>query len=512
MSSEEAISVQYRTDQRSPRRALTAESFQIESVERSLELEEMQRMLAGEMGAFSLRYLFINHYINHIGCRAAGTVKAKASQAKKDKIDLIKGFFRRKMVDEADVLFVSRNRPVEIKTESGIIRGDYVFYSVICKLKKRFPLLRISTLFLDDEYSKYEHATAADLVRSGFFSLKKALAWKYRRRSLLRSIKALGADELSLSAESFFQFRVLLRYAILGCSFRNLLHAMKPRVVISNDDCIYTRLRTDVDYKSLIVQSASVLESVERCRSLIFHSSKMLPDLFLCSGRMPGDLKEMAGAAREVIVTGQPRYDILFSPHERYSKEDFVERYGITPGNKIVLWATQTHGLSYEENVKNLKAICKAMKGLKGITLVIKQHPAESEAHTDLIKKFVDRCGIDAVLTPKNSDTYEQLFVCDLMITRHSTTAVEALALKKPVIILNLSGEPDPVDYVREGVAAGVYDENDLKMTIERLLENDRELMKNRDSYLDRHLFKIDGKATDRVVDLIIQMIDACER
>ncbi len=504
--------MQYQTDHRSPRCALTAESFQTENVERALELEEMQRMLVGEMGVFSLRYLFINHYINHIGCRAAGDAKIAASRAKKDKIGLLRGFFKRKKVDEADILFVSRNRPVEIRTESGTIKGDYIFHSVICQLKKRFPYLRISTLFLDDEYSKYEHATAADLARSAFLSLKKAIAWKYRRQSIIRSINALGADELSLSAESFFQFRVLLRYAVLGCSLKNLLHAMKPRVVISNDDCIYTRLRTDVDYKSLIVQSASVLESVERCRSLIFYSSKLLPDLFLCSGRSPGDLKEKAGAAREVIVTGQPRYDILFSPHERYSKEDFVERYGITPENRIVLWATQTHGLGHEENVKNLKAICKAMKGLKGITLVIKQHPAESEAHTDFIKKFMEQCGIDAVLTPKNSDTYEQLFVCDLMITRHSTTAVEALALKKPVIILNLSKEPDPVDYVREGVAAGVYDDNDLKMVIERLLEDDRELMKNRDSYLDRHLFKIDGKATDRVVDLIIQMIDACER
>jgi len=505
-------SVQYRTDQRSPKCALTAESFQTENVERALELEEMQRMLAGEMGAFSLRYLFINHYINHIGCSAASTVKTKAPQAKKNKIELIRGFFRRKKVDEADVLFVSRNRPVEIKTESGIIKGDYIFYSVICRLKKRFPHLRISTLFLDDEYSKYEHATAADIARSAFFSLKKAISWKYRQRSLIRSIKALGADELSRSAESFFQFRVLLRYAILGCSFRNLLHAMKPRVVVSNDDCIYTRLRTDIDYKSLIVQSASVLESVESCRALIFHSSTLLPDLFLCSGRMPGDIKEKAGAARKVVVTGQPRYDVLFNPHEHYSKEDFMRRYGITPGNKIVLWATQTHGLSQEENVKNLKAICEAMKGLKGIILAVKQHPAESEAHTDLIKKYMEHCGIDAILTPKNSDTYEQLFVCDLMITRHSTTAVEALALKKPVIILNLSGEPDPVDYVREGVAAGVYYERDLKETIERLLEDDQELMKNRDSYLDRHLFKIDGKATDRVVDLIIQMIDACER
>jgi predicted glycosyltransferase len=501
-------------NQRSSKRTLTAKGFQAMDVEMALELEVMQKMLAGEIGAFSLRYLFISHYINHIGCGAVRDAKTIVTPPKESKIEIIRGILRKKKVNEADILFVSRNRFVEIKTESGTSNDDYIFYRVIAQLKKRFPDLRVSTLFLDDgygkiEHNKYEHATITDVVRSVFFSLKTAMVWKYYQRSILKSINAQGADEISLSSQSFFQFRVLLRYAILGCSLRNLLNAMKPRVVVSNDDCIYTRLGTDIDYKSLIVQSASVLEPIERCKALIFHNSKLRPDLFLCSGRMSEDIKRRMGSARKVVVTGQLRYDVLFSPSEHYSKEDFMRRYGIDLSNRIVLWTTQTHGLSQEENLKNLKAICEAMNELKGITLVIKQHPAESKAHTHLINEFIGRYGINAILTPKNSDTYEQLFACDLMITRHSTTAIEALVLKKPVIILNLSGEPDPVDYVREGVAAGVYDENSLRKMIVRLLKDDRVLMNNRDLYLDRHLFKIDGKATDRVVDSIIQMIDA---
>ena len=235
----------------------------------------------------------------------------------------------------------------------------------------------------------------------------------------------------------------------------------------------------------------------------------MKPDIFLCSGKESGEIKENAKIAKKIAVTGQPRYDILFNPQELYCKDDFRKRHAIKTGQKIVLWATQTHGLCNDENIKNLRAVFGACQDLKDVTLLIKQHPAETKVHTKLINDFLNRYSINAVLTPKDSDTYEQLFVCDIMITKHSTTAIEAIALKKPVIILNLSGKTDLVDYVCKQVATGVYDENDLKDTIEKLLLDESRQEKNRDTYLEDNLSTIDGKATDRVVDVIVQMIDS---
>ena len=147
------------------------------------------------------------------------------------------------------------------------------------------------------------------------------------------------------------------------------------------------------------------------------------------------------------------------------------------------------------------------MKSLEGVSLVIKQHPAEPEKFTDEIMRQIDSYGINAVITPKNSDTYEQLFVCDLMITRHSTTAMEAVALGKPVIILNLSGKPDPVEYVQEGVALGIYNSDDLFAAMKRLLVDDSELSAQRERYIEKYLYKIDGRSTQRVIDIIIKSL-----
>ena len=208
-----------------------------------------------------------------------------------------------------------------------------------------------------------------------------------------------------------------------------------------------------------------------------------------------------------VVVTGQPRYDFLSDADKFYSKEKFLSDYKINPNHKIILWTTQCHGLCDEENVKNFEAVFDTMQNLKDITLVIKQHPWEGKRYIKMIQKYLNSYKMNAIITPKDSDTYEQLFVCDLMITRHSTTAMEAVALSKPVIILNLSGEPDPVEYVKEGVALGVYDEKDLNATIDKLLKDDSELAKNRNEYIEKYLYKIDGKATERVVNLIEKMI-----
>jgi len=234
-----------------------------------------------------------------------------------------------------------------------------------------------------------------------------------------------------------------------------------------------------------------------------------IPDITAVYGTYHKDLLTKVSAYPEdsVVVTGQPRYDTLYHADKIYDKEKKIREYNTNLEHKIILWTTQCHGLSDEENIKNFKVIFETMQNLKDRTLIIKQHPGEGKRYTKMIRNYLEKYKANAIITPKDSDTYELLFVCDLMITRHSTTAMEAVALNKPVVILNLSGEPDPVEYVMEGVALGVYSEEDLRPAIEKLLKDDSELARNRAKYIEKYLYKIDGKATERVVDLIGEMI-----
>jgi UDP-N-acetylglucosamine 2-epimerase len=239
-----------------------------------------------------------------------------------------------------------------------------------------------------------------------------------------------------------------------------------------------------------------------------------IPDITAVYGPYHKDIltKVSAYPKDSVVVTGQPRYDILYHANKIYDKEIFFKKYKINPKHEIVLWATQCHGLSNEENIKNFKKVFETMQNINDATLIIKQHPGEGKRYTKMIEKYLNSYRINAVIASKDSDTYELLYVCDLMITRHSTTAMEAVALNKPVIILNLSGEPDPVEYVKEGVVLGVYKEEGLKSAIEKLLQDDSELAKNRAKYIEKYLYRIDGGATERVVNLIEEMIEESKK
>jgi UDP-N-acetylglucosamine 2-epimerase len=209
----------------------------------------------------------------------------------------------------------------------------------------------------------------------------------------------------------------------------------------------------------------------------------------------------------QIAVTGAPRYDILFHLNRIGCRKEILRRIGVNPDHKIVLWTTGCQALSWEENIKNFEVMKDIFRDLQAITLIVKQHPGEGAKHTKLIKKkLLTKRLPNITLVPKDANTYEFLKVCDLLITKASTTALEAIALNKPVIILDLSGEESTIEYVREGVALAVYSKNALKEGIRQLLHDDSALTANRPSYIENHLHQIDGNATRRVIDLITRL------
>lgn len=209
----------------------------------------------------------------------------------------------------------------------------------------------------------------------------------------------------------------------------------------------------------------------------------------------------------KVAVTGAARYDILYHLDRLGSKKEILSKIGVNPDHKIVLWTTTCQALSWEENIRNIEVMKDTFRDLKTITLIVKQHPGEGPKYTKFLKKeFLAKKLQNIVLVPKDANTYAFLKVCDLLITKVSTTALEAIALNKPVISLDLSGEESIAEYVREGVALAVYSKDALREGIKQLLNDDSALAVNRPSYIKKQLHEIDGNATRRVVDLITRL------
>ena len=295
----------------------------------------------------------------------------------------------------------------------------------------------------------------------------------------------------------------------MNYAYFDAINTFNPKIIVSNDDIIQLKPKSkNPNLKFVTLQSATVSPINETYRKYFireFGSDSVKSDIFICAGEYFKELKEYSNVAKNVVVMGQPRYDILTRADEIYDKSKIISDLGLNPAKKIVLWCTQTHGLSLDENVSSISAVYSTMASIKGDTqLVIKLHPGEDQN----APLYQGNSQYEPVILGKDVDTYALLSACDLMITKNSTTAMEAIILNKPVIILNLSGEPDRVNYVHEGVALGVYDPADLSSTIEKLLDNGSILYDKREKFIEKYLYKVDGKATERVVNLITSLLD----
>lgn len=230
-----------------------------------------------------------------------------------------------------------------------------------------------------------------------------------------------------------------------------------------------------------------------------------IADVTAVYGQYHKDLLTRAGGYPEnvVVVTGQPRYDRLTDLDRQPVRSRLIEEWHLDPTKKIVLWTTQCHGISDAENELNFHTVFDSISSIKDVQLIIKQHPGEPGRYDTMIQEHLRGYSIDAHIVAKDADTLGLLALSDLVLLLNSTTGLEAVALQKPLIVLNLGGQPDIGNYVLEGVACGVYRPGDLKTTIERLLHDDACLAQNREGFIRRYLYRIDGKAAERVVALI---------
>lgn len=485
--------------------------------------KKLHSILQEEISFLPLWYYSLGHFINPIGVHSLKSKQISESQNILYYLKRIKGYIKqslsKKDEDELDVLFVSRDRFLEIRTIDGIIKSDYLFYSIIHYLHKHYPHIRIGLLSIIDPpdglnvnaYNVFRYITLTTLLKSILFAIKKRVQWAYYKNKIFKKVKKDTRASVSTAflTNFFFRFERLFGCSIEDNSYHNAFNKLKPKVIVSNDDRM--EFKPNFDYENLrfiVLESAGPKnEYYHRLFMSEFGSDKLKPDYFLCAGVYPKALKESSKTAKKVVITGQPRYDVLYYADRLYDRTKIMGDLGLNPNKKMILWTTQTHTASLEGNVRNIKTVYNVMASLKDVLLVIKLHPEEDQKAL-LYKKYKS---FEPVIVGGEVDTYPLLFACDLMITKTSTTAMEAVALNKPVIILNLSAESDPVEYVVEGVASGVYKEEDLKPAIEKLLKDDSGLAKNRQKYIEKYLYKIDGKATERVVSLILKIIKGGE-
>jgi predicted glycosyltransferase len=426
----------------------------------------------------------------------------------------LKRIFKKNNITDVDILFISKDRFVKINSEMGSSSSDSLFFNIIQKISNSNLTLKqalVNTTNPPNDininaYNLFKYVYLFDVINSIFKTLIILILWNYKYKSISFSKNRDNVSNISfaLKMESFFTFKTIFYYYIIDYAFYHIILQLNPQIIVSNDDVMMLKPKIkNSTFKFIVMQYGWVAPEYEYYRKLFinkFGNESIKSDYFICTGEYHKKLKEFSSTSKNIIISGQSRYDTLAHPTDIYNKQKIFKKLGLDLNKKMILWMTSTHSLLPHENLESIDAIYSTMLSFEDAQLVIKLHPTEDQ-NAPLYRK---NNTYHPIIANKETDTYALLFACDLMITKSSTTALEAIILNKPIVILNLSGEPDKIDYVKEGVAIGVYDKKDLKVVIKEILYNEKFLIVNRDDYIEKNLYLIDGKASERALNIII--------
>ncbi len=227
-------------------------------------------------------------------------------------------------------------------------------------------------------------------------------------------------------------------------------------------------------------------------------------------------LRELPRDKDKIVVTGQPRYD-RYVLDDR-SAAEIRRRLTLDPSKKIVLFASthyydtgsgeDTDPLGMHEHYVWLKTIYAELNKLKGVHILVKPHPNINDSIEMHRKVIRDLCASDTfTLFPRTHDIVELIKVSDVFVTFGSTTVLEAMIWEKPIVMVDLYYEAiETMPYVQQAVVVGVAKKEGILPAVVAMLE-DREarekIRSNQKKFIECWLYKVDGRSSARVVDLM---------
>jgi hypothetical protein len=241
-----------------------------------------------------------------------------------------------------------------------------------------------------------------------------------------------------------------------------------------------------------------------------------LPDRTAVFGEAARRLLVSLGRYRpeSLVVTGSPKFDELVRSATPRGREALRSSLGVAHGQRLVLVASRFRGIrqTHQSIGSAFPALVRAVEGLEGVACLVKPHPAEpADAYEAVIRQLGARRV--RVLSP-SADFLELILAADALVTVESLSAVEALVLDRPVLVLNM---PTNIrDLVEQGVALGVGVGEDPGPALRDLVfdpEIRDRLEAARRLYHSDVAHGVDGRATQRILALLHEVAgDAARR
>jgi len=226
-------------------------------------------------------------------------------------------------------------------------------------------------------------------------------------------------------------------------------------------------------------------------------------DLFLAWGAFSGDVLAKRNMPKEkIILTGGIPFDRTLSLVP--DRNSISRILSLDPGKKWILFTTQGSGSGNMPTPDEIRSgvveTAEALANNEDVQLIYQVHPSQN---IDLVTELLDGLSGGNCMVCRYRDTEELISASDAMITFFSTTAIDAVLLRKPLMLINLSDDRDFFPFVQRGAAIGAYEKEDIRPSLDRLMSGfvcSDEVYEELADYIN---YKNDGKALSRVMDII---------
>ncbi len=232
--------------------------------------------------------------------------------------------------------------------------------------------------------------------------------------------------------------------------------------------------------------------------------------VFAMSGKEEASQYERRGIPKEQVKITGP---MIFDDIVEYM--DAAKKHHDKPHKPVVTFfgqpMAQAKFMPHEIYLRYISHILSEIKKVPQARIIIKMHPREDyEEDYRKIVKSLGLADVEIIKQPGTKILYSTIARSDITISFGSTADIESMILGKQVInITGVKGKTAGLTPFEKAITL-VDKDAPLAPVLQRLLTDKRlqqQLEQQRDNYIKENYYKIDGKACERVVQLIEETV-----
>jgi len=220
----------------------------------------------------------------------------------------------------------------------------------------------------------------------------------------------------------------------------------------------------------------------------------------------------------KIFITGNPLHDVLVEcdADSIYRKiEAYFEIQDFPHNRKIIVLGTCLHS-EYDDRLsptdlyrKYIRKIYESIDSRDHL-LLIKMHPMDDEIRNLYEEELISKDGVLIIPSGCDISIYELITIADLVMTRASSVAEEAVILGKKTLAFDLF-EDGPANGLRALKSSKYFDTAigtnlNLKGKIIDLLNSPDITQDGDEGMIDAITYKLDGRSTERVVNTLVRI------